>query len=144
MTSIRFIGQSGVVVTCGKESVVIDPYLSDSVADRFGAMFRRQSAVPDVSTWAPHLKCILLTHAHLDHTDPASIRFLLRQSPQAAIYAPLESRKILEKKRWAAKYDLHTRVGSKLPSALKRAPFRLPTFAMRPVRMADRDMWAIA
>jgi L-ascorbate 6-phosphate lactonase len=102
MTSIRFIGQSGVVVTSGKDSVVIDPYLSNSVANRFGAQFRRQSAVPDVSEWAPDLKCILLTHAHLDHTDPASIRFLLRQSPQATIYAPLESRKILEKKSWAA------------------------------------------
>jgi L-ascorbate metabolism protein UlaG (beta-lactamase superfamily) len=102
MTSIRFIGQSGVVVTYGKDSVVIDPYLSDSVANRFGAQFRRQLAVPEVSKWAPDLKCILLTHAHLDHTDPTSIRLLLRQSPQAVIYAPLESRKILERKPWAA------------------------------------------
>jgi L-ascorbate 6-phosphate lactonase len=106
MRSIRFIGQSGAVVTCGKDSVVIDPYLSDSVANKSCAKFRRQSAVPDVSAWAPNLRCILLTHAHLDHTDPASIRLLLRQSPQAVIYAPLESRKILKKRHWAACADI--------------------------------------
>jgi L-ascorbate 6-phosphate lactonase len=101
MTAVRFIGQSGVVVTSGKDCVVIDPYLSDSVANKFGRKFRRQSAVPDVSTWAPDLKCIFLTHAHLDHTDPATVRFLLRQSPHAVVYAPMESRKILEQKPWA-------------------------------------------
>jgi len=106
MTSVRFIGQSGVVVSSGDDSVVIDPYLSDSVANRFGAQFRRQSPIPDVSMWAPDLKCILLTHAHLDHTDPASIHVLLRQSPQATIFAPLASRRILDKELWAARANI--------------------------------------
>ena len=100
MTIIRFIGQSGIVISHRSESVVIDPYLSDSVALRYGAKFRRQVPIPNVSTWARTLKSILLTHAHLDHTDPVSIQLLLKHSPRAEIYGPFESRTVVQAQRW--------------------------------------------
>lgn len=100
MICLRFIGQSGVVISLGSDNVVIDPYLSDSVARKFGRKFRRQIPVPDVSGWGPNLRSILLTHAHLDHTDPTSIRLLLNYAPQARVYGPLAVRRTLDDEPW--------------------------------------------
>jgi len=66
-----FLGQAGVIASDGHTTVVIDPYLSDSVG-AVSPLFRR--CVP--SPLAPsELKAdlLLVTHDHLDHLDPDTI-----------------------------------------------------------------------
>lgn len=69
--AVWFLGQAGFVASDGRTTVVIDPYLSDSVG-AVSPLFTR--SVP--SPLAPEkLKAdlFLVTHDHLDHLDPETI-----------------------------------------------------------------------
>ena len=92
---IQFLGQAGFLIEAAGARLAIDPYLSNSVAEQFGAQHARQ--VPVVATPAAlaPLDLVLLTHAHLDHTDPQSLVPLAAASPAAAFLAPFESRALL-------------------------------------------------
>jgi L-ascorbate 6-phosphate lactonase len=92
---LTFLGQSGVLLRFGTSTVVIDPYLTDSVAERYGEVHRR--LYPPVQE--PHelkpVDWILLTHAHGDHTDLPTLLPLAEANPNAQIIAPWESRELL-------------------------------------------------
>jgi L-ascorbate 6-phosphate lactonase len=93
---LQFLGQVGCLLEAGNQRIIIDPYLSDSVAEQFGTDLKRQVRPPFTSATCPHIDCLLLTHAHLDHTDPATLAPLLKAQPHLRIFAPYESRKILQ------------------------------------------------
>lgn len=88
------LGQVGYRITAGNTTVVIDPYLGDSVAESFGDHLKRLVPAPAVEELRG-VQWVLLTHAHLDHTDPASIRALLAVAPAVQFLAPYESDAIL-------------------------------------------------
>lgn len=92
---ILALGQVGYVFDAAGVRVVIDPYLSDAVAEQFGEDLRRQIPIVHPPAELAPVDWLLLTHAHLDHTDPATLRPLLAASPAARILAPFESRAIL-------------------------------------------------
>ncbi len=92
---LTFLGQSGIVLRTGRLGLCVDPYLSDSVADRHGPEFRRQVPAPVGPEGLTELRWIFLTHAHDDHTDLATLLPLLRSNPGARIVAPRESRDLL-------------------------------------------------
>ncbi|MDD5200151.1 MAG: MBL fold metallo-hydrolase [Terrimicrobiaceae bacterium] len=89
------LGQSGFVLETGGVRLVIDPYLSDSVAEEFGEHLRRQIPIVRAPGELHGVDWILLTHAHLDHTDPATLVPLASASPGAKFIGPAESRAIL-------------------------------------------------
>lgn len=93
---LQFLGQVGCLLETGSHRLLIDPYLSDSVAEQFGAGLKRQVPPPFTSATCPRIDGLLLTHAHLDHTDPATLSPLLEARPHLRIFAPYESRKILQ------------------------------------------------
>lgn len=72
---ITWLGQAGLLFETGDKKIIVDPYLSDAVGTKDPAKHRRVpiderffSAEPDI---------IVLTHNHLDHTDPETLsRFL--------------------------------------------------------------------
>ena len=69
--ALWFLGQAGYFIrSCGK-SVMIDPYLSDSVG-RGNALFRRVFPVP-VQPEDIEADLYIITHHHLDHLDPETI-----------------------------------------------------------------------
>lgn len=90
------LGQVGYLFDFDGYRIVIDPYLTDSVAEQFGEELRRlcQPTIPAAECL--DVKWILLTHAHLDHTDPASLSGLLRASPEAMIMAPADCLAVLQ------------------------------------------------
>ena len=68
---ITWLGQAGLMFeTCGK-TVIVDPYLSDSV-ERIEPQNYRRVAV-DESFLSVKPDVIVLTHDHLDHTDPDTL-----------------------------------------------------------------------
>lgn len=94
-TALQFLGQVGFLFETGTHRFLIDPYLSDSVAERFGSVLKRCVPPPFSAGTCPPVDFLLLTHAHLDHTDPATLRPLLEAQPRLRIFAPYESRGIL-------------------------------------------------
>ncbi len=93
--NITSLGQTGFLIQSGTTRVLVDPYLFDSVADTYGAVFSRQTPAPLSPEELSGIDWILLTHAHLDHTDPQSLTALLAVNPEARLIAPPESRAIL-------------------------------------------------
>lgn len=69
--TLWFLGQSGFYIkSCGK-SVMIDPYLSDSVG-KAAPLFTRTYPVP-VDPSKIQADIYIVTHDHLDHLDPDTI-----------------------------------------------------------------------
>jgi L-ascorbate 6-phosphate lactonase len=95
MTRLRFLGQTGFLFETASARLVIDPYLSDSVAEKYGVQLTRQVPVvvrPDELT---EIDWVLLTHEHLDHTDPATLLPLAAASPTAKFVGPYPCRALL-------------------------------------------------
>lgn len=82
---ITWLGQAGVLLESGGTIIMIDPYLSDSV-EKINPRSRRRvpvdrrflSLCPDV---------IVLTHDHLDHTDPETLTHYLSGNRSLTVLA---------------------------------------------------------
>ncbi|EYD74295.1 hypothetical protein Rumeso_04159 [Rubellimicrobium mesophilum DSM 19309] len=71
--------------------MVIDPYLSDSLAEKYrGTRFphRRMMPAPVAPGGIAHVTAVLATHAHTDHLDPGTLPALLAANPDAVLVAP--------------------------------------------------------
>ena len=75
---------------------MIDPYFSDSVAEKHGRIFRRLTPAPLIDQ-LPKANAILITHHHLDHADPFTLRELLRVWPGVSICAPQKTLSFLSR-----------------------------------------------
>ena len=67
-----WLGQAGFVIDGGGLRAVIDPYLSDSLAEKYrGKAFahRRMMPAPVAPDGIAHVDLVLATHAHTDHLD---------------------------------------------------------------------------
>lgn len=73
---IRSLGQSGYIVRTSKTTVVIDPYLSDSVNKAAG----RPRALP-IPVQPQDIRCdaVICTHDHLDHLDTETVKGIFSQ-----------------------------------------------------------------
>ncbi len=96
---IRSLGQSGYLFTTSSCKWVVDPYLTNSVAVKYGPQFNRCVPIPEDSELLKNIDFIFLTHAHDDHTDIESIRLILKHSPQAKSVMPYESYNLLKDAR---------------------------------------------
>lgn len=84
---ITWLGQAGLLIKCGKLTVLIDPYLSDSVEKINPANCRR--ARIDTSFFCVRPDVMVFTHDHLDHFDPETAEhFLKRQDKRMTVLAP--------------------------------------------------------
>lgn len=88
---LYWLGQAGFVVDIAGLRLVIDPYLSDSLAAKYrGTRHPHERMMP--APVAPHRLCgvshVLCTHAHTDHMDPGTLPALLAANPAARLVAP--------------------------------------------------------
>lgn len=68
---ITFLGQAGLLFDLDGVTVMVDPYLSDSVEKVNPQNKRRQPVDESVFDIRPDV--LILTHDHLDHTDPETL-----------------------------------------------------------------------
>ncbi|HEX3982178.1 MAG TPA: MBL fold metallo-hydrolase, partial [Acidisoma sp.] len=76
-------------------TLLIDPYLSDSLADKYcGKPLPHQRMMPAPITVAdlPPIDLVLCTHAHTDHMDPGTLQPLLARQSETRLICPRAKR----------------------------------------------------
>lgn len=88
---LRWLGQAGFMISCGSDRVLIDPYLSDSLAVKYaGQEFPHQRLMPPPIepgelrgiNWA------LCTHSHSDHMDQGTLPSVALNNPECRFIIP--------------------------------------------------------
>ncbi len=82
---LQYIGQAGYLITSHNCTVAIDPYLSYSVDSLAG--YTRNYAPPYTAENLPEISYVLLSHDHLDHTDPETLAMIAEACPKAVFCA---------------------------------------------------------
>ncbi len=82
---ITWIGQAGFLIKADGKTILMDPYLSDSVEKINPLNYRRVPVQQALLEIKPDI--ILLTHDHLDHTDPETLKHFLCRDGQIVVLA---------------------------------------------------------
>lgn len=83
--TVTWLGQAGLYFDFDGVKVIIDPYLSDSVAKIQPHNKRRVEVDEKFFSIKPDV--IVLTHNHLDHTDPETLKRYLSDSSSITVLA---------------------------------------------------------
>ncbi|MEV0396578.1 MBL fold metallo-hydrolase [Polymorphospora rubra] len=86
-----WLGQAGFQLTYGDAHLLVDPYLSDSLARKYaGTLFPHVRLRPAPVTVAglPPVHAVLCSHAHTDHMDPDTLAPLLAAQPATRLACP--------------------------------------------------------
>lgn len=95
-----WLGQAGFALRSGAGLILIDPYLSDTLAAKYaGTRFphERLQAIPVPPERIGEVRLVLCTHGHTDHMDPGTIRALQERSDPLFIVPRAEAAKALER-----------------------------------------------
>lgn len=85
---VTWITQAGLVFENEKITVMVDPYLSDVLAEKYGEHRRRRMPV-DESVFDIEPDVLIITHEHDDHLDPETLKiFLKRAGKPITVLAP--------------------------------------------------------
>jgi len=89
--ALCWLGQSGFALRHGDLLYVIDPYLSDHLAVKYGGTDKphaRMMAAPVAPDGLRGVDYVLCTHRHSDHLDPGTLPGLAKANPQAEFVVP--------------------------------------------------------
>jgi L-ascorbate metabolism protein UlaG (beta-lactamase superfamily) len=86
--TLTWLGQSSFLIDTESTRLLIDPFFSEHQA-------RRYAPLP-VAPFATGIDRILITHEHLDHLDPESLRAIALHSPDAIVVAPSPLRSLVK------------------------------------------------
>lgn len=78
MIDVTWLGQAGILLQHDGVNILVDPYLSYSV-DKINPLMVRNYP-PDEAFFDIKPDVIILTHSHLDHTDPETLERYFEQS----------------------------------------------------------------
>ena len=99
--ALWWLGQAGFLISQQGLRIVIDAYLSDSLAEKYrGKPFphKRMMPPPVAPGDLTEIDWLLCTHGHTDHMDPGTIPALLVANPNARVLAPrAEARRVVER-----------------------------------------------
>ena len=84
--NIKWLGQGGLAVRHNNTLIFIDPYFSDSVGKKSPDKTRMFPVDEKIFDAKPDV--IMLTHNHLDHTDPETLEKLLDNDRRIYVLAP--------------------------------------------------------
>ena len=95
MIQLRALGQVSYEFILGSETLVIDPYLSNSVEEREDAAHKRLFPIATSPDKYSSVDIILITHVHRDHCDEDSLVPISKASPTARFVAPPQAKSAL-------------------------------------------------
>ena len=91
---LSWLGQAGFLVQTASQSILIDPYLSDSLAKKYrGREFPHERLMPspialhEIGGIAP-VDAVLCTHRHSDHMDPETLAAIAASHPRCSFVVP--------------------------------------------------------
>ncbi len=87
-----WLGQAGFFVETGQHRILIDPYLSDSLARKYKGTHndhQRMMPPPCAIEDIPRPDVVLITHAHTDHMDPDTLGPLFARFPDVPFVVPV-------------------------------------------------------
>ena len=126
--SLSWLGQAGFLVETQAVRFLIDPYLSDSLAEKYrGSRFPHERMMqPPVSPESlSDIDFCFSTHGHTDHLDPGSLPSIARSNPDCIFIVPRSCRRLAlergvpEKRLLGVSAGERTMVG---PVALEAVP----------------------
>lgn len=88
---IFWLGQAGFWIETGKHRLLIDPYLSDSLAKKYKGQknaHERMMPPPVAVADLPLPDLVLITHGHTDHLDPETLAPLRARFPDLPFVVP--------------------------------------------------------
>lgn len=83
---VIWLGQAGLLFETNGVKIMVDPYLSDSVAKVEPENFRRVPVEERFLEVRPDI--LIFTHNHLDHYDPETVRHLIGKETAVTVLAP--------------------------------------------------------
>ena len=83
---VTWLGQAGLLLETEGKKIIVDPYLSDSVEKVNPKNYRRVPVDRSFLEIKPDI--IVLTHDHLDHTDPETLEHYLGEDSSLVLIAP--------------------------------------------------------
>ncbi|MBO6676208.1 MAG: MBL fold metallo-hydrolase [Rhizobiales bacterium] len=89
--ALFWLGQAGFWFDTGDHRILIDPYLSDSLAKKYAGQVndhQRMMPPPITPHELPEPDLVLVTHAHTDHMDPETLGPLATRFPDLPFVVP--------------------------------------------------------
>jgi L-ascorbate metabolism protein UlaG (beta-lactamase superfamily) len=89
--AIWWLGQSGLLIKTRAGTLVVDPYLSESLTAKYAGTQRphvRMTECPLRGGDVPGVDLVLASHKHTDHLDRATLGPMLEASPGAVLALP--------------------------------------------------------
>jgi rhamnosyltransferase len=85
---IQMLGQSGFQISFDNKSILIDPYLSNSVQEKIDFNLARKIPIAIPPENIKNIDYVLLTHDHLDHCDPETLTKIYLASKKTLFIGP--------------------------------------------------------
>lgn len=92
---LSWLGQAGFGIRFNALRLLVDPYLSDSLAQKYrGTLYehKRLMPAPIQPNEVKDLNFVLCSHRHSDHMDPGSLPSLAANNPRCRFIAPAAER----------------------------------------------------
>ena len=86
MDKVRWLGQAGLLFEKDSLTIMVDPYLSDSVKEINPKNYRRVAVDETLFEIKPDV--MIFTHNHLDHYDPETVKRFITPETNITVLAP--------------------------------------------------------
>ncbi|WP_422361191.1 MBL fold metallo-hydrolase [Reichenbachiella sp.] len=96
MIKLTSLGQVGYIVDINNVRLVIDPYLSNYVEDKYGKQFKSLIKSPILPESIKNVDYILISHEHEDHCDPFTLGKIFEVNQDVKIICPRECNEIIK------------------------------------------------
>jgi L-ascorbate metabolism protein UlaG (beta-lactamase superfamily) len=93
--TLYWLGQAGFVIQAGARRLIIDPYLSDTLAEKYkgtATPHKRMASPPVDPAGLGRIDLVLITHHHTDYMDPGTLSPVAQLHPDLRFVVPRASR----------------------------------------------------